>query len=415
MGTKAEGTEASIKDVNVSALKMEYAPPRGKRRIRVDKVWHENGDVFRLKDLSKQQPKLENAVYTLEIDVFGFFLEKKEEFFSFDYKLYGLETSLVKRAIKTYGATKGNLGMLFNGVKGTGKTVTAKIICNELKMPIILVSHFIEGSHFFLNSIPQDITIFIDEYEKVFGEEADMLTIMDGALNSDFRRAFMLTTNKLYINENLLQRPGRIRYLKTFGDLQAEIVEEIIDDRLIHKKFKNDCVKFISNLELITVDIVNSIIDEVNIHNEETANFKDVFNVKKITGKFNISIVDEQGNLTEFKKGSVISPRKIDVEEDQILGNYFYAGNDNLGQIIEVIDYCTIKVESREEDGKKLLKRKRVTAVSTDVKISGEPTPKEKAVKPKITIKHTIYRVESADTVNWKYRQSYTGDYTHLM
>ncbi len=103
MGTRAVEEKG---EVNVSALKMEYAPPRGKKRIRVDKVWHENGDVFRLKDLAKQQPKLENAVYTLEIDIFGFYLEKKEEFFSFDYKLYGLETSLIKRACKTYKATK---------------------------------------------------------------------------------------------------------------------------------------------------------------------------------------------------------------------------------------------------------------------------------------------------------------------
>ncbi len=305
--------------------------------------------------------------------------------------------------------------MLLNGVKGTGKTVTAKIICNELKQPVILVTHFIEGSHFFLNSIPQDITIFIDEYEKVFGEEADMLTIMDGALNSDCRRVFMLTTNKLYINENLLQRPGRIRYLKTFGDLQAEVTEEIVDDRLINKKFKNDCMKFISNLELITVDVVNSIIDEINIHDEETANFKDVFNVKKITGKFNVSIVDLAGNLTEFKKGVTINPRKIDVEEDQILGNYFYVGNDQLGRIIEVIDWCTIKVESVEEDGKPLLKaRKRVVSKAQTEDAVTDPAKKAKA-KPKLTIKHTIYRVESADTVNWKYKQSYTGDYTHLM
>lgn len=42
----------------------------------------------------------------------------------------------------------------------------------------------------------------------------------------------LLTTNNLYVNENLIGRPSRIRYKKTFGNLQPEVVQEYLDDNL---------------------------------------------------------------------------------------------------------------------------------------------------------------------------------------
>ena len=76
-----------------------------------------------------------------------------------------------------------------------------------------------------------------------------MLSIMDGATNSEHRRVFLLTTNSLYINDNLLQRPGRIRYLKTFKDLTPEIIEEIVDDFLIYKEIPESDVFVLTNSE----------------------------------------------------------------------------------------------------------------------------------------------------------------------
>lgn len=60
---------------------------------------------------------------------------------------------------------------------------------------------------------------------------------MDGVFNSPYRRVFLLTTNNLYVNENLIGRPSRIRYKKTFGNLQPEVVQEYLDDNLKNKKY----------------------------------------------------------------------------------------------------------------------------------------------------------------------------------
>ena len=148
----------------------------------VKKVWNSEGNRLFLGYPSQEFEVLENAIYNVGLDDYGrFFLVKNSDKFSFNYKLYGLETELVERVIKTYTSTSnGNLGILLNGLKGTGKTVSSKIIANRLNQPIILVDNNIKGIHKFLNSIPQNITIFIDEYEKIFGDSSVMLTIMDG-------------------------------------------------------------------------------------------------------------------------------------------------------------------------------------------------------------------------------------------
>jgi hypothetical protein len=320
----------------------------------VKKVWNAEGKRLYLSHPSQEFEKLDDAIYTVGIDDFGrFYLVKNSDGFTFNYKLYGLESELISRIVKTYGATNGNLGVLLNGLKGTGKTVSSKVIATQLNQPIILVDSHIKGIHTFLNSISQNITIFIDEYEKIFGDSSAMLTIMDGALNSEFRRVFLLTTNELYVEKNLIQRPGRIRYLKKFEDLKPAVVEEIVDDVLIHTQFKKECINFISNLETITVDIVKAIINEVNIHEEGPSAFESIFNVKKLKGRYNISMKDEDGQLVELANSVSVYPRPMFSENH--VDYRFEIDNQSIGVVRRVINFSTIEIEPfNGERGEKL-------------------------------------------------------------
>lgn len=319
----------------------------------VKKVWNNYGNKYLLSSPSEEFEKLENAIYGVGFDSnMGFFLTKKSDKFEFDYKLYGLETSLVTRALKTYNATEGNLGILLNGVKGTGKTVTSKIIANKLNQPIIVVSANLDGITSFLNSIPQDVTIFIDEYEKIFGESSAMLTIMDGALTSQYRRVFLLTTNNLRLDENLIERPSRIRYLKKFEFLSPEIVIEIVDDILEHKDLRAECISFISNLETITVDIVKAVLNEVNIHAESPTVFSDVFNVKKLKGKYNLSVRNNDGSLSDFALDVNSSPRPT--FSDRNINDSVRVNGETIGFVKRIINWTTIEVEPRKISGHSL-------------------------------------------------------------
>jgi len=319
------------------------------------KKWSQSGNDFWLKDITTYVDGLPLGVYTLEKSMFGFYLTRIEDSFSFSHKIYGLESGLIDRVKRTWESTNKNLGILLNGLKGTGKTVTAKTICNELKLPVILVNSNPEdgGVPEYLSSIDQDCIVFIDEYEKIYGEDSDLLTIMDGVLSSENRKLFLLTTNKTYVNENLIQRPSRIRYFKTFKDLSPNVIEEIVDDLLVHKQHKTDLIKFISNLEIITIDVVKTVIEEVNIHNEAPEEFKDVFNVKKISGRYTLYEVKEDGNKTietVYKKNVKISPRPP-FNPDHI-DSWFYFDGEHFGIITDVIDFDTIILKPRKKGSK---------------------------------------------------------------
>jgi hypothetical protein len=89
-----------------------------------------------------------------------------------------------------------------------------------------------------------------------------------------------LTTNELNVNDNLLGRPSRIRYVKQFGNLDKATVEEYIDENLMDMSAKQDIVDFIDTLTISTIDILKSIVTEVNIHGiTEFTNYREFFNV----------------------------------------------------------------------------------------------------------------------------------------
>lgn len=315
-----------------------------------------NGSIY-LMSPPRGLEQLENAVYTIDKNLMGFYLTKISDNFEFEHKIYGLEDKFIKRVVKTYNSENGNLGVLLNGIKGTGKTVTSKIIANSLNLPIIIVDRQLEDICNFLNDIPQNVVLILDEYEKTFGESTEMLQIMDGALNSKFRRVFILTTNNLYVDSNLLQRPSRIRYLNKFDHLSPSIVEEIVDDCLIHKQFKNQCVKFISNLELITVDIVKAVIKEVNIHEEEPEQFQEIFNVTKLTGSYSIKVSIGGGKYEEVMSSVEICFRPP--YNERLIGRYFEADDKMLGEITKILGLNIIEVSpiknARVEDYKHMV------------------------------------------------------------
>ena len=76
---------------------------------------------------------------------------------------------------------------------------------------------------------------------------------------------YILTTNKLSIDENLLGRPGRIRYIKEFSNLSSGAVNDVIDDNLKDASLKEEVLKVVDSLEISTIDILKAIIDECNI------------------------------------------------------------------------------------------------------------------------------------------------------
>lgn len=207
-------------------------------------------------------------------------LTKIADTFTFDFKVYDLGCSDMLEKVKAtwdneyFKEKNQNLGIILNGIKGTGKTIAAKLLANQLGMPVLVVSSYEKGLLEFIQSLEFECTILIDEAEKTFSpaeEDASqtLLKIIDGVYNSA-RKLYILTTNTLNLNENLLGRPGRIRYIKNFGNLPLEFLQQYLDENLINKEKKGEVLDVIEDLEISTIDILKSIVDEVNIHGAVT-------------------------------------------------------------------------------------------------------------------------------------------------
>ena len=325
--------------------------------------WNQFSDDFYLRDISTNLEKLPPFIYELEVNqkTNEFYLSKLLDKFTFNYKIYGIETDFINRINKTYLNTKNNLGILLNGIRGTGKTVTSKLICNKLNLPVIIINNNWEDIPSFINSIKEDIIIFFDEFEKVYNEkDHSLLPLMDGVRDNGFRRVFLFTANNLTINENLLYRPGRIRYFKCYEDLPLSIIKEIIDDKLIHIELKDKLIKFLSKVHTISIDILKSIIEEMNIHKESPESFVDIFNVRMKDPKYNVFKLNSTTNEFERFKCNIshVEPKNDEAFNDEdvikfdeeIIGEVFRADHMWLGNIVKVIDVNTIKTSYIDED-----------------------------------------------------------------
>ena len=228
-------------------------------------------------------------------------LEKICDKFEFDYKLYDLGTGDIEKRIKAtwnseiYEKTGKNLGIIYNGVKGTGKTVGAKVLCNDFdNLPVLVISQYFKGISDFIQSIDFSCIVFIDEAEKIFDNNdkecsVELLRMIDGVYSAA-RKIFILTTNSLSLNDNLLDRPSRIRYVKEFGNVSNKAVEEIIEDKLVDKSMKPILISEIEKLKFSTIDIIENIIFEFNIHGNLVEG--NVFNIPQKSYRYTVLKID---------------------------------------------------------------------------------------------------------------------------
>jgi SpoVK/Ycf46/Vps4 family AAA+-type ATPase len=327
------------------------------------KEWSINSNQLYYVSKRNLAEKLKPAIYSVQEDRNGdLFLEKEKGCFTFDYKLYGLRDTITNRLTKIFENNR-QVGCLLNGLKGTGKSVTSKVICNkmiEVGYPVLIVNKNHKGICEYISSIQEDLIIFIDEFEKVFdddrysSEPSQLLSMLDGAMTSDFKRLFLLTSNNLDINDNLKSRPGRIRYIFEFSDLTKVQVEEIVDDILDSDKvnFKDDIIEFISKTELISVDAVKAVVGEVNLFNESPLEFKDFLNVLEKQEKYNL--VDEKGVIIEQNVTTNLD--KLMGTKVNKYGTTIYVDDSHYGYYYKTEGSIIFYKDDREDKGYKKMK-----------------------------------------------------------
>ena len=235
----------------------------------------QNGVVRLVPATTQTIPALEPMIYTVGVDNIGPFLSPMKEKFlvpeDYDFSILGKKIEyLVERAKKE---TR-NVGFLFEGAKGMGKTMAMNVIANALNLPVIIIETNSNNSNDqlfkFIFEFNCDMVIVIDEFEKKLNKVAQeqLLSFFDGVYNSECKKIFLISANEHNFNDNFNSRLGRIMYRVPFEPIRDADVAK----KFLRKWINNVTEEQVTNLcdmlrrkYCVTVDIIHKVCKDVNL------------------------------------------------------------------------------------------------------------------------------------------------------
>jgi hypothetical protein len=236
----------------------------------------------------------------------GFSLIEADGCFKSPEKLYGEAEAITAMVLNTLDITDGNLGVLFSGPKGLGKSLTVRNICKkalEKGMPVILVKGYFGNITQFIESIKQQAVIVLDEFEKTYQDQSrsnrdelegqeSLLNLFDSPLEG--KKLFLLTCNDVRnLSEYLLNRPGRLHYHFKMSRLSVSEITEYCNDSLAkeHHNLIPDICSLGTQIPDFSYDMLRSIIFELNSYNCSLEEARRILNIRENTkAQFNYAI-----------------------------------------------------------------------------------------------------------------------------
>lgn len=184
---------------------------------------------------------------------------------------------------------KGFTGVMLSGLKGSGKTITAKRIAVESGLPIILVTNWLSPR--ILSKVvgglgDLSVCFLFDEFDKIAEDynTSYLLQTLDGVATNG-KHLIVFTCNDVEeISDHLVDRCSRVRYWKDFDTLPTSTVLNVLEDRLNEPKEAQALCDFImEHFNTISFDNVITFVDEVN--NNPTDTFEELFEDMNLSEK----------------------------------------------------------------------------------------------------------------------------------
>lgn len=215
----------------------------------------------------------------------GYYLSQVEPM-SVPKKIYGTTNAHVDRIFNTFNTRTRNTGVLLNGEKGSGKTLTLSLLAHkfiEAGFPVILINSVCAGESFnkFISEISQPCMVAFDEFDKVYDndEQSQILTLLDGVFNSS--KLFVITCNDSWkINPFMLNRPGRIFYNFKYRGMEEDAIRSYCDDNLHNNEHIDGLLAVAGTIDSFNFDMLKALVEEMNRYKETAKQAISILNIR---------------------------------------------------------------------------------------------------------------------------------------
>lgn len=230
----------------------------------------------------------------------------------------------IEKVINSYNLSEsGFTGVMLAGLKGSGKTVMAKVIANNSGLPIINIDKNIRP-YILRNLVSMlgdtSVCFLFDELDKVLADYDDsvLLQVLDGSDTKGKHMILFTCNDDDEISEYLIDRCSRIRYWREFDEMSPSLIMEVLNDKLNDKKEVKSLTDFIKdNFEVCSFDNIASFVKEANDY--PTTTFEELFEDMNLSSKGSIKPHprNKDKNTTNSLKKNKPMARKT---FDQMLG-----------------------------------------------------------------------------------------------
>ena len=232
-------------------------------------------------------------VYSIDVDRYTNAISLEETSgLSLPSKVYCTQRDerFIDKVINSYNLSEsGFTGVMLAGLKGSGKTVMAKVIANKSGLPIINIDKNIRP--YILRNLVEklgdtSVCFLFDELDKVLADYDDsvLLQVLDGSDTKGKHMILFTCNDDNEISEYLIDRCSRIRYWRKFDEMSPSLIMEVLNDKLNDKKEVKSLTDFIKdNFEVCSFDNIASFVKEANDY--PTTTFEELFEDMNLSSK----------------------------------------------------------------------------------------------------------------------------------
>ena len=250
------------------------------------------GDRIVAKPKGSDYDLIPGKTYSLEWDSWNDeAIIKENGEFNMPKKIYESKDSkfLKERVMNYFNATSDqNVGVMFAGEKGTGKSVDAKYLAQCSGLPIFIVNpRFpIRQLTKVFKKFESQVCIILDEVEKNWNTE-HMLEFLDG-VEKTCKKLVLMTCNDLgRVSQYMQDRCSRIRYLRKYTVKDNyEFLPFLLEQYNITNK--EEVTEFITNrMKLPSIDNMLALIKEIKLLEDKD------YNIEMVAKFMNMEIIGE--------------------------------------------------------------------------------------------------------------------------